>query len=145
VPTIDRKQAAEALLRFISARIAEHYGRQAMLANKVVWLCFDGKKLRDDIRRPGADKTASVFQAAALASDLLSAAALVPKLEGVETLAASVHFVAKFGDQAHRGTIALSQADLAEFLPRGAGQPPMGEVMEVLETLGVGVRPGATD
>ena len=139
-PAINPQQAAEALLRFVSARIAEHYGQHAMIANKVVWLCFDAKKLRDQIRRPGSDKTGNIIQATALASDLLGAAALLPKLEGAETLATSIHFVAKIGEQAHRGTIALTQADLAEFCAPRAGDPPMGEVMEVLESLGVSLR-----
>ncbi|HUJ43262.1 MAG TPA: hypothetical protein VLW52_06625 [Opitutaceae bacterium] len=140
-PTVDRKQVAAALLRFISARIAEHYGHNAMLATKVVWLCFDAKKLRDNLRLPGTNKTEGMIQATELVSDLLSTAALVPKLAGADAIATPIHFVARFGDMAHRGSITLSQSDMAEFFAQGAGDPAAKEVMSVLNDLGVQLSP----
>jgi len=135
-PSFDRKQAAEALLRFISARVAEHFGQHATLANRVVWLCFDAKKLADNVRDPGTTKVERLIQGGELAADLLGAAALVPKLEGLDSLGTSIHFVARIGDQAHRGTIALSQADLAEFFAQGSGKPATAEALRLLEDLG---------
>jgi hypothetical protein len=141
VQTIDRKEVAEALLRFISVRIAEHFGHHATLANKVVWLCFDAKKLRDTLRSPRANKTEGMIQTTELVSDLLSTVALVPKFDGADAIATPIHFVARFGDMAHRGTMTLSQADMAEFFAQGAGDPAVKEVMGVLSTMGIQVSP----
>ena len=139
--TIDQKKVAEALLRFISARIAEHFGHPATLANKVVWLCFDAKKLGETLWSPRANKTEGLIQTTELVSDLLSTVALVPKFDGADAIATPIHFVARFGDMAHRGTMTLSQADMAEFFAQGAGDPAAKEVMGVLSSMGVQVSP----
>jgi hypothetical protein len=140
-PTIDQKQLAAALLRFISARIAEQCGHHATLANKVVWLCFDAKKLHDNLRSARTNKTENMIQATELVSDLLSAVALTPKLEGADAIATPIHFVARLGDMARRGTITLSQSDMAEFLAQGAGDPATKEAMGVLNEMGVQLSP----
>jgi len=134
---VDPKQVTEAVLRLVSNRIAEHYGHNAMLAKNIIWLCFDLKKLRDKMQEPGRDKGELTFQAAGVLSDLLSTAALVPKLDAAEGIGARIDFIAEIGETTHRGTALLSLSDISKIMPPGAADASTKDVLDVLSTLGL--------
>jgi hypothetical protein len=134
---LDSKQVADAVLRFLSNRVAEHYGQNAVLAKNVVWLCFDLKKLHDKMREPGADKHEELAQVGELLSESLTIAALIPKLDGAEWIATSIGFIMKAGDMTYRGSATLSHSDIAGLLPDGAGDSAHKEVFDILNALGI--------
>jgi hypothetical protein len=126
---IDQQQLAQALLRFLSNRVAEHYGQNAVLAKNAIWLCFDLKSLRDKMRESGADKTENMIQATELFSDLLNTVALVPKLDRAAGTATAFYYFAEVGEQFHSGG---GSFDATKFVRQNAGDDAGQEIFDLV-------------
>ena len=115
--SVDKEQVAETVLRFLSSRVAEHFGQHAIIAKNVVWLCFDLKKLHDNLHKPDPDNTKNFVQATNLVGDLLSTASLLPKLDCAADAATAFYFVAEVGDKAYKGSGTFTSDDVMKFVP----------------------------
>jgi len=113
---VDKEQVAETVLRFLSNRVAEHLGQHAIIAKNAVWLCFDLKKLHDNLHKPDPDSAKNFGQAANWVGDLLGTTSLLPKLDGTAGAAKAFYFVAEVGDKACKGSGTFTSDDVMEFV-----------------------------
>jgi len=113
----DKKLVAEAVLRFVSGRIAEHFGQKAILAKNAIWFCFDLKTLHDKMSKPGADKSENAPAGTKLAGDFFNTVAAIPKLGGAAEIATGFYFIADIEGQAYQGKGSFTLDDVMSYVP----------------------------
>jgi hypothetical protein len=111
------KKVTELVLRFVSSRIAEHFGQKAVVAKDVIWLCFDLKTLTDKMRQADANKQENIGHALNLAGDFCGTLAQLPKLDGAAGVRTAFYFLAEVGGKPYQGNGTFSMDDFMKFVP----------------------------
>jgi hypothetical protein len=118
------------LARILTKIVADHLGTAGRIANGVLWLAVDAKRLHDrfgDQTVSAAERFSDVIRVAGSLADVTGA---IPGLEAVHLADTPIHFLADVGESVCQGQVTLNSMDLLTYA--GGDAATAGELTKAL-------------